>query len=187
MIRRPPRSTRTNTLFPYTTLFRSDAQCWFSVLCARDERQFRSVLDCEIVVAGRWIERVGRTAWRVDYQVVIFPYDGEDDSILANFVISRMAIQYGRVQCGSLAALRRAPGPLVRPGGASDEFIDQRMPAVGVCPHDDSFVGTGLDNDVGAESQIPTGMIEVQSIHFTIPTNPNTHHVPPFGRTEERG
>src|SRR3546814_9043669 len=33
MIRRPPRSTRTDTLFPYTTLFRSDAACgtkhWF--------------------------------------------------------------------------------------------------------------------------------------------------------------
>src|SRR3546814_6829712 len=28
MIRRPPRSTRTDTLFPYTTLFRS---CWCSV------------------------------------------------------------------------------------------------------------------------------------------------------------
>src|SRR3546814_8791728 len=27
MIRRPPRSTRTDTLFPYTTLFRS-GQCW---------------------------------------------------------------------------------------------------------------------------------------------------------------
>src|SRR3546814_3395450 len=26
MIRRPPRSTRTDTLFPYTTLFRSQAQ-----------------------------------------------------------------------------------------------------------------------------------------------------------------
>src|SRR3546814_9794294 len=26
MIRRPPRSTRTDTLFPYTTLFRSNAQ-----------------------------------------------------------------------------------------------------------------------------------------------------------------
>src|SRR3546814_16338941 len=26
MIRRPPRSTRTNTLFPYTTLFRSERQ-----------------------------------------------------------------------------------------------------------------------------------------------------------------
>src|SRR3546814_19042236 len=27
MIRRPPRSTRTDTLFPYTTLFRSRADC----------------------------------------------------------------------------------------------------------------------------------------------------------------
>src|SRR3546814_6719551 len=27
MIRRPPRSTRTDTLFPYTTLFRSIAHC----------------------------------------------------------------------------------------------------------------------------------------------------------------
>src|SRR3546814_15415804 len=27
MIRRPPRSTRTDTLFPYTTLFRSLCQC----------------------------------------------------------------------------------------------------------------------------------------------------------------
>src|SRR3546814_4482698 len=28
MIRRPPRSTRTDTLFPYTTLFRSTASSW---------------------------------------------------------------------------------------------------------------------------------------------------------------
>src|SRR3546814_16854496 len=28
MIRRPPRSTRTDTLFPYTTLFRSLSFCW---------------------------------------------------------------------------------------------------------------------------------------------------------------
>src|SRR3546814_8984987 len=27
MIRRPPRSTRTDTLFPYTTLFRSNFEC----------------------------------------------------------------------------------------------------------------------------------------------------------------
>src|SRR3546814_7459356 len=27
MIRRPPRSTRTDTLFPYTTLFRSKSRC----------------------------------------------------------------------------------------------------------------------------------------------------------------
>src|SRR3546814_4891936 len=28
MIRRPPRSTRTDTLFPYTTLFRSQSRRW---------------------------------------------------------------------------------------------------------------------------------------------------------------
>src|SRR3546814_3668552 len=33
MIRRPPRSTRTDTLFPYTTLFRSRR---YACLCPRD-------------------------------------------------------------------------------------------------------------------------------------------------------
>src|SRR3546814_5571081 len=32
MIRRPPRSTRTDTLFPYTTLFRSNANITYKVL-----------------------------------------------------------------------------------------------------------------------------------------------------------
>src|SRR3546814_15680015 len=31
MIRRPPRSTRTDTLFPYTTLFRSEALCLLAI------------------------------------------------------------------------------------------------------------------------------------------------------------
>src|SRR3546814_8963282 len=35
LIRRPPRSTRTDTLFPYTTLFRSDRPVW---RCADDLR-----------------------------------------------------------------------------------------------------------------------------------------------------
>src|SRR3546814_11090942 len=34
MIRRPPRSTRTDTLFPYTTLFRSDGDGELGVLGA---------------------------------------------------------------------------------------------------------------------------------------------------------
>src|SRR3546814_18930424 len=37
MIRRPPRSTRTDTLFPYTTLFRSSACC-----CGRTTRARRA-------------------------------------------------------------------------------------------------------------------------------------------------
>src|SRR3546814_17191585 len=36
MIRRPPRSTRTDTLFPYTTLFRSTIKrCFVSVIATR--------------------------------------------------------------------------------------------------------------------------------------------------------
>src|SRR3546814_4897681 len=35
MIRRPPRSTRTDTLFPYTTLFRSAIQCRWVACAAR--------------------------------------------------------------------------------------------------------------------------------------------------------
>src|SRR3546814_18297182 len=42
MIRRPPRSTRTDTLFPYTTLFRSPAQ--LRTLLHRRWRQLRREL-----------------------------------------------------------------------------------------------------------------------------------------------
>src|SRR3546814_18423107 len=47
MIRRPPRSTRTDTLFPYTTLFRSSF-CW--------------------TVAGSWPVEVGKDALSVFFQ-----------------------------------------------------------------------------------------------------------------------
>src|SRR3546814_20159762 len=36
MIRRPPRSTRTDTLFPYTTLFRSHRRTGFGLLQRED-------------------------------------------------------------------------------------------------------------------------------------------------------
>src|SRR3546814_18755671 len=41
MIRRPPRSTRTDTLFPYTTLFRSN-----SVETPITERFYAAVIEC---------------------------------------------------------------------------------------------------------------------------------------------
>src|SRR3546814_2228830 len=40
MLRRPPRSTRTDTLFPYTTLFRSRL-----VLCARNDRELARIAE----------------------------------------------------------------------------------------------------------------------------------------------
>src|SRR3546814_6972111 len=42
MIRRPPRSTRTDTLFPSTTLFRSDI--WFPFVCAHLKEQGADIL-----------------------------------------------------------------------------------------------------------------------------------------------
>src|SRR3546814_15302528 len=45
MIRRPPRSTRTDTLFPYTTLFRSSAEDQFDVGVGLDQlRKDRCVI-----------------------------------------------------------------------------------------------------------------------------------------------
>src|SRR3546814_13083215 len=58
MIRRPPRSTRTDTLFPYTTLFRSAE----ARQALRAHRRARLPLACE--QAGR--KRCGRLELRHD-------------------------------------------------------------------------------------------------------------------------
>src|SRR3546814_88010 len=84
MIRRPPRSTRTDTLFPYTTLFRSPAALtrsaaaqWsaacstaFQARAARRECHARWARHCrfrrsELARAQRWgegLDRPGRSA-----------------------------------------------------------------------------------------------------------------------------
>src|SRR3546814_11560883 len=52
MIRRPPRSTRTDTLFPYTTLFRSDPLLFIESIPARETRVY-----VERVLTNLWIYR----------------------------------------------------------------------------------------------------------------------------------
>src|SRR3546814_10997031 len=59
MIRRPPRSTRTDTLFPYTTLFRSLAGYRQSVLIALE--------DVENALAAVQSARLRRTQLAVAY------------------------------------------------------------------------------------------------------------------------
>src|SRR3546814_18756516 len=59
MIRRPPRSTRTDTLFPYTTLFRSDDK----IALRREGRKARPRLDGELIerqMAGTERQRRGQ-------------------------------------------------------------------------------------------------------------------------------
>src|SRR3546814_2609096 len=60
MIRRPPRSTRTDTLFPYTTLFRSSTSCVTpgSTCCWSMRRPIRAASGTGIAIpAHGWIRR----------------------------------------------------------------------------------------------------------------------------------
>src|SRR3546814_6411421 len=59
MIRRPPRSTRTDTLFPYTTLFRSAATLHQCANRCRTVEELKSgtwmlVADCGSCTAKAW-------------------------------------------------------------------------------------------------------------------------------------
>src|SRR3546814_4974058 len=53
MIRRPPRSTRTDTLFPYTTLFRSTGS-WPVRATTRSGRSSRPAVRARPRCRGRW-------------------------------------------------------------------------------------------------------------------------------------
>src|SRR3546814_14890645 len=87
MIRRPPRSTRTDTLFPYTTLFRSYLQKIvqpIEIVASLDgsdkSRELQELLQ-EIVLLSDHITLVERT---------------DDDERKPSFVIKRPDAQIGR-------------------------------------------------------------------------------------------
>src|SRR3546814_3559810 len=58
MIRRPPRSTRTDTLFPYTTLFRSEDQATFGVGVQHFNRDARHAGDDVTRFVGLAIDQI---------------------------------------------------------------------------------------------------------------------------------
>src|SRR3546814_9896559 len=86
MIRRPPRSTRTDTLFPYTTLFRSDAMTTNSdspLALAQSrlltpagldptglERAFGALLGLGIDFGDLYFQHARREAWTVEDGIV---------------------------------------------------------------------------------------------------------------------
>src|SRR3546814_5846458 len=87
MIRRPPRSTRTDTLFPYTTLFRSLAQPDDADVSARlrhAARQALHAMDEEqtlrarnvAIAASAWLQAAGDPA---TYRRFIAAVDAWDD------------------------------------------------------------------------------------------------------------
>src|SRR3546814_8136082 len=65
MIRRPPRSTRTDTLFPYTTLFRSALGAYgysvYAVAIGAEAVYFDTVTVVLVIFTlGRYLEALGR-------------------------------------------------------------------------------------------------------------------------------
>src|SRR3546814_7466062 len=113
MIRRPPRSTRTDTLFPYTTLFRSHALARFETLEAAvglghrvvqmrvavedvDHLQVVALADLEVVEVVRRGD-LDRTGALLGIGVAVgddgnAPADQGQDSMLADQEIGRAPV-----------------------------------------------------------------------------------------------
>src|SRR3546814_11315869 len=98
MIRRPPRSTRTDTLFPYTTLFRA-ASLAFGVARVAQEQGAEVILTG----AGRGLSLTQRTARKLPEPAEVLELDVTDpDHVVA--VRDAIGERWGRVD-GALHAI----------------------------------------------------------------------------------
>src|SRR3546814_15642712 len=104
MIRRPPRSTRTDTLLPYTTLFRSDVLCYSRVMTSGLERVARAL--CELDANPPNARMDGKSLWE-DYlpeaQAAIMALREPDMTM-----ISAAALEAGHVSKDEVGRLYRA-------------------------------------------------------------------------------
>src|SRR3546814_18397326 len=96
MIRRPPRSTPTDTLFPYTTLFRSRDIQGFSVEETADLLSIRAAtVKTRLFRAHKLIRTEIERALAPRFSDV-FPFDGERCVNMADRVVAR---QLGSASC----------------------------------------------------------------------------------------
>src|SRR3546814_21148214 len=99
MIRRPPRSTRTDTLFPYTTLFRSVAVEQFG------ERQIREVAiercgGAAAILEDRMDRKFDRDAARIADAVAHPACEIEVDAVARRQIAARLRdAEIGRASC----------------------------------------------------------------------------------------
>src|SRR3546814_4377376 len=95
MIRRPPRSTRTDTLFPYTTLFRSELVAAEQHRhAAREQERGEQVLD--LPQTHRLDARVVRSAFRAVVLAVILVEAVAVTLAVRLVVLARVAHEIGR-------------------------------------------------------------------------------------------
>src|SRR3546814_9844107 len=100
MIRRPPRSTRTDTLFPYTTLCRSYVAVWIE----KEGAKARTVAvwydhDMKANEGTKWLRDV-RQWWRAAGRAMTFPANGITGATRAP---GAHKISFTRAQLGAAA------------------------------------------------------------------------------------
>src|SRR3546814_768729 len=118
MIRRPPRFTRTDTLFPYTTLFRSDA--------GEFRQKCREYANAQIDIQRKDFKRLGVIGdWEHPYRSLDFRFEADEMRALAKVIDNGHLVRgvkpvYWCFDCGSALA------------EAEIEYQDKVSPAVDV-------------------------------------------------------
>src|SRR3546814_20440980 len=108
MIRRPPRSTRTDTLFPYTTLFRSLSDALF--FWQQDLKQPLSAFSAQLASVtfqkdlGTTADKVARIASLANVIATMLGDDATASSRAAtlckNDLVTKMAYEFPELQIG---------------------------------------------------------------------------------------
>src|SRR3546814_9817080 len=105
MIRRPPRSTRTDTLFPYTTLFRSAA------VVAAQQAEVAELVDVAADRLRRDVEVVGE---RLDGDEATLAHQGDDLLLALVQLAARRPRQVGRAGGSCCRHCRSSPAEIGR-------------------------------------------------------------------------
>src|SRR3546814_5434452 len=100
MIRRPPRSTRTDTLFPYTTLFRSDVHS-FSEMVVKAcgialEQELAATGQRLVVTAGRSEEHTSELQSLMRISYAVFCLKKKKTRTNTSSRLKHMIVQYAR-------------------------------------------------------------------------------------------
>src|SRR3546814_14199041 len=108
MIRRPPRSTRTDTLFPYTTLFRSSQIPGRSLLSRLTDHYLQIIANRAPI--GFEAEYESDRGVTIMYRGILLPFSSDDDTIdFIMGVINRSEERRVGQECVSTCRSRWSP------------------------------------------------------------------------------
>src|SRR3546814_116978 len=170
MIRRPPRSTRTDTLFPYTTLFRSQTTGNYSygnVSWANSTANMRQA--DQWTTAPSYMGGAPSIGWRQDNGATVSGFGNGQEVFDTGAAISRLGIT-PTLTMGNVAEHREAAGFTDRLSTAIENSVSQTLTA----NHTNrSAFGTSTERTNGSEAS--TGIRSGTSIeHFDSKTGSST-------------